>query len=308
MIIKGHFIFKDREKYIKKNLYSSNLTNSTSNHRIVMVYNGSIPHGGLADRLKSILCVYAVAKQYNLKFGIYHCHPFVLEDYLFPIYDWQIDPNVIIFDTKVARPSLISEISYTRFKNILKSTKMQLHIYATAYFPKVFKEFKYKKSDLFNELFSPSKQIKDEIMKYKSLYGKWIAVHFRFLNLLGDFEERELNKTLTVVERKALIEKCIKSILSLKNENISIFVCSDSMSFLKEVRKLDGVFIIDGAIIHTDHKNQVDKESYLKTFVDFFILGNSEKVYSVSTSQMYQSYFPVLASELNDIPFERIEI
>ncbi len=310
MILKGHFLFKKREAYIKNLLYSNKKSNQKidSGFNIIMIFNGVIPHGGIADRLKSILCVYAIAKHSNLKFGIHHVLPFNLEDYLKPKLNWDINKNELSFDLTYSKPLLISEISYSKFKKIIIRADKQLHIYATAYFQKVFKEYGYSKSQLFYELFEPSDELAREITHYQNLKKEWISFHFRFLNLLGDFEERELNNVLSLIDQEILINQCLKFVESKKDECENIFICSDSVKFLDSAEKLTNVFTIKGDIVHVDNSNLIKEDSYKKTFLDFFMLGKSKKIYSVFTKQMYSSYFPVLSAELNDVPIERIQI
>ena len=49
-----------------------------------------------------------------------------------------------------------------------------------------------------------------------------------------------------------------------------------------------------------------DYDTYLKSFVDFFMLAGSERVFSLGTSEMYPTEFPMYAAKVNGVPFERV--
>ena len=49
-------------------------------------------------------------------------------------------------------------------------------------------------------------------------------------------------------------------------------------------------------------------EIYLKSFLDFYVLSEAQKIYRIGTSYMYPSEFPVYAAKVHDIPFASIEI
>lgn len=303
LYLKGVILFRKRELLLKKQLYKAD-----SKIDIIVIFNGKIPQGGLADRLKCILCVYAYAKKHSLSFGISHFHPFDLSYYLNPKTDWVVNPRDINYDPLVARPYLIPAISFTLFKLKLRKSKLEKHIYSSGYFPVIFKRYGYTIGGLFNELFSPSEKIKNTISFYKSEKKYWSAMHFRFLNLLGDFKEREFNRTLSNDESNKLVNTCLNFITRMQRVHPNIYISSDSQKFILEACKLDGVFTVEGNIIHVDNSNLIDNDFYLKTFLDFFLIANATKVYSIVGREMYASYFPVLACQLNNIPFERIQL
>ena len=85
-----------------------------------------------------------------------------------------------------------------------------------------------------------------------------------------------------------------------------MLVTSDSVTFLERVSSLDGVHVIPGKVVHVGSKGGEKYETYLKSFVDFYTLAGSEKIYGLATVEMYKSEFPMYAAKVNDIPFERI--
>ena len=47
-------------------------------------------------------------------------------------------------------------------------------------------------------------------------------------------------------------------------------------------------------------------DTYLNSFVDFYMLADSRRIFSLGTDEMYPTQFPMYAAKVNDIPFERI--
>jgi len=94
----------------------------------------------------------------------------------------------------------------------------------------------------------------------------------------------------------------------LKKANYSLLICSDSVNFLKIVSKIPGVFIIPGELTHMQYTKLNDFGLNLKSFLDFFMISESESVRSVGTNIMYQSDFPALAASIKNVHFERVEL
>jgi hypothetical protein len=57
-----------------------------------------------------------------------------------------------------------------------------------------------------------------------------------------------------------------------------------------------------------DYSSKNDFELHLKSFLDFFMISESESVRSVCTSIMYPSGFPYFAAEIKGVKFERVEL
>lgn len=49
-------------------------------------------------------------------------------------------------------------------------------------------------------------------------------------------------------------------------------------------------------------------EAYLKSFLDFYLLSEAQKIYRIGTSYMYPSEFPIYAAKIHEIPFASITI
>ena len=86
-----------------------------------------------------------------------------------------------------------------------------------------------------------------------------------------------------------------------------ILVTADSEYFLGEVSKLDFVFVLPGKIGHMDNQSGQELDVHRKTFLDFFMLSYSKKIYLLVTGKMYKSGFARRAAKLRGIPFVEID-
>ena len=78
---------------------------SLANDAYVFMVDGRIPHGGMFDRLKGLITVYAIAKSQNISFYIHFTYPFRLEKYLYPnSYDWRIRDEDMIYESTLKSP------------------------------------------------------------------------------------------------------------------------------------------------------------------------------------------------------------
>ena len=66
--------------------------------------------------------------------------------------------------------------------------------------------------------------------------------------------------------------------------------------------------MISGNIIHIDNQPVDDNLTKLKPFLDFYLLSEAQKIYSVRNKDMYPSGFPEYAAKIRNIPFTRIII
>jgi hypothetical protein len=110
---------------------------------------------------------------------------------------------------------------------------------------------------------------------------------------------------LSYEKGKELILRCLWHLEKIHHENINkkILVTSDSITFLTEAGKLPYVFVIPGKIAHIRYSFGLSKEVYMKSFIDYFLLTHSKKIYSVVEGKMYNSGFPKMAALHNKIPF-----
>lgn len=288
----------------------------------VAMVDGMAYHGGMCDRFKGIITLYAYCKHHGIPFRIRYTYPFRLEDYLSPAaYDWTLKEN------EYTDNPLYSKVLYMRGEHLarrllgLKVTR-QVHFYTNRDCLERVNDAlrgddestRYGWGELFRELFRPGDALRERIDAIKSGLGEeYYAAVFRFQNLLGDFHEYRYRELGSEDEKEALIVKCLDAISELKKRHggRDILVTSDSATFLKRASQIDGVHIIPGDLVHIDQVSGAGEHGngpYMKSFLDFYVLSEASKIYRVGTSYMYPSEFPVYAAKVHGIPFESIEI
>ncbi len=276
---------------------------------IVVMIDGRQIHGGFADRLRGICTIYQYCKINNINFSIYYSTPFKLEDYLIPNQvQWICKQDELALDSRYARPVFLYEWMfphkyhklYLKLRTIF-SHKKQLQIYTNSHF--YYDSF----SAQFQALFKPAPRLLNAInINMESINDKYIAMVFRFQQLLGDFKEGTF-KTLKTQEQEQLINKCINKTKELWDGKQKILVTSDSKKFLDKISHLEFVYTIPGNVVHIDYTKDANYEAYLKSFIDFYMIANAEKIYLLKTGNMYQSGFPKTASKVYNKPFKVIE-
>lgn len=285
--------------------------------------DGESFHGGMCDRFKGIISLYAYCKYHRLPFRIKYTYPFRLEDYLSPgTYDWRLRKG------EYTDNPLYCRILYMRGEHLARrlfklKTSKQVHFYTNRdcleHINKAYATERHMGpfawGELYRELFTPGPVLQQRIKAIKEELGNnYYAAVFRFQNLLGDFHEYQFKSITDKGEAEKLIDKCLDALRKLKTAhgNQVLLVTSDSISFLKRASQIEGVHIIPGTLIHMDgdksHAAENNYEIYLKSFLDFYILSEARKIYRIGTSYMYPSEFPVYAAKVHDIPFEGITI
>lgn len=291
----------------------------------IAMVDGETFHGGMCDRFKGIISLYAYCKYQNIPFRIRYTCPFHLEDYLSPAtYDWTLKAH------EYTDNPLYSRILYMRGEHLakrllkLRKKNKQIHFYGNrdflthindAYSSAEKGTGPFNWGELFRELFKPNPVLEEYLLSIKKELGTiYYAAVFRFQNLLGDFQEYHYKSITDQDEAEMLIKKCLNSIKDLKATHgyKILLVTSDSITFLERASQIEGVYIIPGTLIHMDaHKKSTSQstyKTYLKSFLDFYILSDAQKVYRIGTPYMYHSAFPVYAAKVNNIPFESITI
>ncbi|GAP72482.1 hypothetical protein SAMD00024442_33_4 [Candidatus Symbiothrix dinenymphae] len=281
---------------------------------LIAVIDGRGFQGGLCDRLKGIVSLFHYCLLNAVAFKINHISPFELSDYLLPNeYDWKLSPadKITHHLCEAKYISLIADPSARRLVRL--NTRRQIHAKANrdivdelnaAY------QTHYTWGELFKKLFKPTDELRDLIRNCRSkIGGEYCGAVFRFQNLLGDFVEYKYSE-LPDEAKTALIAQCRQSILDLQQTvaHKRILVTADSALFLQSVADMDHVFAFPSKIVHLDTAKGEAHEVYLKSFLDFYLLSEGVKVYSIGTAQMYKSEFPLYAAKLNNVPFERILI
>lgn len=307
LIILSHIV---KEKYFKLKWYT--WKRLPFNVTAVAVVDGRFYSGGLADRFKGMVSLFAWAKRRNIPFRIEYTMPFQLLDYLVPNkYDWTIKEGDFVRSIKAA--DIVYSVSEPTVIHRMrrKGINRQVHFYGNR---DLLPSMNIKHQDwgeYFKELFKPAEKLQLTINRIKPTLGeKYFAAVFRFQNLLGDFPEYDFKPLDTKQEQDDLINGCLEKVIELiKIEGgKTCLVTSDSQLFLRIVSNLNGVKIIPGSLVHLGFNTNGNYEQYEKSFVDFYLLSESEKIYSIVSGNMYPSEFPLYAAKVNNIPFKRIII
>ena len=299
---------------------SKNRDNNPPNQKktvIYMVLKETTFSGGLSDRFRAITSIYAECKKQGVPFKIYFS-TLKLTDYLLPNqYDWTIDENEICYDTKKVYPCTLLTY-HSNLKNLiqcwsqkiilryyLKKKYQQIHLYSNM----VTQDNHY--GELFHELFKPSELLLSQLnLRLQEIGGKqtYIAMVFRFRQLLGDFKEG--GETLPLQEREAYINRCVMTVQQQhqKHQNKRILVTSDSTTFLNAIQKLPFVYTIPGEVVHISFSFNADKMTYMKSFIDYYMLSFANRVILVRDAKMYHSGFALRAALLNNCLYEETQL
>lgn len=165
---------------------------------VFMALNETTFSGGLSDRLRGIVSVYAECKRQGRPFRIVF-EPLHLEDYLAPNeYDWRIWEDEIDWDLAKSYPCVLLTYHndpHNSWQHFVQSSVLrsyfrkhchQLHVFTNM----IPSDEEYQ--TLFHELFRPTDDLQQLIGYHlEKLGGKgnYISCTFRFRQLLGDFKE-----------------------------------------------------------------------------------------------------------------------
>jgi hypothetical protein len=294
-------------------IFSLEIFKSKNNKTIILCFDGHVHHGGLLDRIKGIISFYEVSKQLNYDFKIYFNSPFQLTDFLIPNkVNWVLEKRYFhVFSTKIFY--LMNQFNKKPIDLILKSKATTFYIYCNVdYLKKIYPEKDTESLEAifrnsYNELFLPSERLNKAIDSNPS--HKNIAVHTRFTTLLGDF----IDSTQIVLDydrKKELIQKNLKELNQIQSNHLNetIYVLSDSISFLNYIKQNTEFKILEGIPKHMDDKlNEFEFESHLKTFTDFYFLINSKAIYSLRIGKMYPSGYSKYAAIIGNNPFHIVQ-
>jgi hypothetical protein len=194
----------------------------------------------------------------------------------------------------------ISALERTWFQRRLKTTKLQLHFYTNMQ-PESNQLF----GIYFRELFKPSDRLAAALDSHMQTIGDiFISISFRFVQLLGDFIDCD-GDTLPETEQEELISRSIQAIKDIMRHHQSIprvLVTSDSVRFLRRAKVLPYVYVIEGKVGHINFEHSDDVN--MKTFLDFLMISNAQKVYLAKSGKMYKSDFARHASMIHNRLFE----
>jgi hypothetical protein len=278
--------------------------------------DGKMPHGGLFDRLKGAISIYALSKLHGKRFGIVFTDPFLLEKYLEPNhYDWRLKNGEVFYSFPHSRPVIAySELFHP--KRLMIARNGQAHFYFGG---DILREINIKFgtafewAQLFDELFRPTADLEKHVEDVKKeIATDYYCIHFRFLNLLGEKVESRGSKALSEEKKQVLIASCmneIKGVVSAQPVGLKVVLFSDSMLFLDIVRKeLPDIYIVSGNVKHIDTAQDTSDDESLKLFTDVYLMAGAQKVFSVVGNGLYPSAFPEYSAKIGNRPFERIKL
>ena len=281
--------------------------------RIIVCFNGQIPHGGLVDRLKGIVSFYEIAKVLDYDFFIQFNNPFALDTFLEPNkVQWQIKDEDVTYNSKSTKlVYVINDFNVNPLTLIKESKADTFLVYANIdYLNKIHPEvtatdLESKWRTNFNSLFKKTDLLESSLKGVEN--DKYIAFHTRFTTLMGDFKDTTA-LVLPKDEKEALILQLQKKIQSiLKNNDTKCYGFSDSIQFLNTIKEKEPICLVEGNPFHMDNfDTNASLEGHLKTLLDFFMLSESDTVYFLKVGKMYHSSFSKYAAIVGNTPFKTI--
>lgn len=307
--------YKLSQERLKEGYTNNSTAQKPNKKRVVVIYDNKKRSFGFADRLRSIISIYKTSRELGLEFKILFTKPFKLSRYLAPNeVDWEIEPEELCYnlrDTDICclemRTGTDYEIRQNEkwFRKEFKKNYSEFHVRTNAAY-----SYNYNFAQLFSTLFKPSPLLLDLIQSHIDILGReYISASFRFLELLGDFNEPNGSSVhLNEKEREMLIKRNIEQIEKLHNRHpgIHILVNSDSSTFLEYADRLEYTYVVKGNIEHVDNATNLAADAHDKTLTDFFMIANAKEIYLFITGSMYNSNFPYAASKLYKKPFHII--
>ena len=312
-------LFKQRGKWRREaakldGYYTTEAPHARNDGKMVVcMFDGRMKHGGLVDRFRGIVSSYSVCKPLHIPFKIHFVHPFRLETYLMPNQvDWRIESSELCYNRADAFPVFCGsndthvEPPFQRLwlKQNFQKQARQVHVYTNAHLLRG-KAF----GPLFRELFRPTPVLQATIdVHLAMLGGDYVAMSSRFMALLGDFEDCN-DQTLPPSDRAAYVQRVIDKIKDIHAKECptsKVLIASDSVTFLAEAARLDFAYIVPGNVVHVDYTSGNQYDTYMKVFVDFFLLAKARKIYLLQQKGMYNTGFPRRAAQVGNIPLKHV--
>lgn len=271
---------------------------------------------GFADRIKAIVNTYEIAKNNSLDFKIYFEHPFPLSKYLIPNrHDWSCkydDINRSVFSSRLKGYHYVYELpkwkkGYQYHVLWYRGQDMIRRMCEIDGGGNPLVRWQKKFKNNFDELFRYSPYLLKLIDSAKLKEKSYISVHLRFVNSIGMFEGNTKKYPILPGNlQELLINKCLAQIEIIKNNHagMPVYIFSDSERFIN-IAKERGYKVLEGGPIgHIAHSNSDQIQD--KAMLDFFVMGRSNKVYSIVNKGMYAGVYSEYAALIGGAPFERI--
>jgi hypothetical protein len=282
-------------KYYAK-YYSFKKDREIRGNTLFFIIDPAIKHPGLSDKFKAIAGCYYISKINGFDFKIIFETPFCLNDYLDTNEcNWVAKRDDLSYSLKNSRV-----IPYNGGGKIPRLNKSvgQYHVYSYIGYDILesngIPDYKTLWGTLYNSLFKPKDFIVQEMKATGFGKNKYIAVHLRFVNALEHFEEHYYN-AVSQDKKEELIQRCQAGIRTIMDahKGIPVIVFSDSNVFLTRVKELP-VHVLDGKIGHISFNKE--KDVITKTFVDFYMISEAQRVYVIKAPEMYATVFSCYAA------------
>lgn len=304
-----------REPWLKWRTRNVNDSGPKGCKPYVFMVDGRINHGGMFDRLKGLISIFAIAKQQRKDFRICWTYPFDLDKYLEPnIYDWRICENKMRWGM-LQHNSVIAYGEINNPSRLWKKRCKETHFYygynSLDYINAHFGT-NYEWGKLYRELFRPTPYLQQYLDYYQKEIGSdYIAIHTRFMNLLGDRTETVGNPhVLNANEQKNLKQSAKAAIGKLmeKHPGARVMIASDSMEFIEYIsHEIPSAYIVPGTVKHIDTAGETNDTENVKMFTDYYLMAGANHVYSLWHDGMWKSAFPEYAARIGGVEFTRLE-
>lgn len=277
---------------------------SIAKKRVVYLCDGRTVAGGLADRFKGLLSLYALCLEAGYEFRICYTRPFRLADYLPPVdYDWRIEPEelhpdkaamLVLENTEDSDYQTQKQVEWLRRR--MAEGPAEMHVITNSNYA-----YSLDYAALFRQLFHPAPHLAAALEAERARLGHYVTVNARFLSMLGDFRETGDNSTLPEEEARNLTDRCLAELEKLHTQHPQhvLLVNSDSMRFLAEAQQLPYVRVVEGRVAHTDlMAHEGANDTHMKLLLDFFLISYADEIFLLHTPPMRISGFPYAASRL----------
>lgn len=249
------------------NLLMENYINNFNNFDKISIYDFKLGDGGIGDYLKFYMIILIKCMRENIKF--YHkINNIEIEKYIKLKYDFLY----------------ISSEEISKLKNVTIETPY-----------KYYSNSNYNGNIHLNEVFYFDDIVKTNVKNIlSSLPINYISIHLR----LGDkFLETDKKYILCNNDRRHFSEEKLYKFIEDNNDKNIIFFCDNNTEKLKVKNKYNNIIISTSQIGHTSLSNTTNKQ-ILDSITDFYILSNSQLIYSASYSG-----FSIIASKFNNVKF-----
>ncbi|MCQ2308950.1 MAG: hypothetical protein MJZ78_03110 [Bacteroidales bacterium] len=288
-------------------------TNACGKANIVFVRNSL---GGITDWFKGMVSLFDFCDRNNYNFRIYAKDKFDFNRFFVPnSYNWQMSDSeyenaenglgaihLWLSESGVKGSDTWGEQQYVLNK-ICRTNKVSnifIHSVAPYGLPTFGKRFK--------ELFKMTPYLNSVVEPMQKKLTPYMAVAFRFVNLLGDSDESVAG--IDAIDKEVqinLINDCLNELKGLIEENasLSVLITTDSFRFLSY---LDHDPVLKGKVNylvgdkihhHIGFSNEVTDAGITKSYAEFMLISTAEKVYQIQIGSMYESKFPKWAASIN---------